>query len=114
MTDTKLVDNQEFVSGELPLQAKRTSVSAADPCGDDVGQDASGPADGGGIMTDTKLVDNQEFVSGELPLQAKRTSVLRPPLARTRAKAKNLKSPTHRGEFVRHAFFSAASPFSWL
>src|SRR5471032_3257107 len=29
------------------------SVSAASPCGDDVGQDVSGPADGGGIMTDT-------------------------------------------------------------
>jgi DNA replication protein DnaC/transposase len=28
------------------------SVSAAGPCGDDVGQDVPGPADGGGIMTD--------------------------------------------------------------
>ena len=29
------------------------SVSATAVCGDDVGQDVSGPADGGGIMTDT-------------------------------------------------------------
>src|SRR6185312_824105 len=29
------------------------SVSAASPCGDDVGQDVLGPADGGSIMTDT-------------------------------------------------------------
>src|SRR3984893_9103815 len=32
---------------------RRASLSAASPCGDDVGQDVLGPADGGSIMTDT-------------------------------------------------------------